>query len=172
MGRRERTTMFVGGPVLVLALLYKLAFGPSLDELQRLDTVLARKESELREVETTVKEHAKHEARIRDLTSRIEVRGRSFDLFGFIGSTASKVKIKNQCEVKLVRQPAKSELDYERSVVDVTLQGVSLKELTDFLYLIYAADKLLVVDPIEITVPSSGKGGLKVEMTISTLVRA
>jgi hypothetical protein len=49
---------------------------------------------------------------------------------------------------------------------------VSLKELTDFLYRIRAAAKLLMVDPIEISAPSSGKGGLKVEMTISTLVSA
>ncbi len=172
LGRRERTTLFVGIPILVLAAAYKFLFGPPLDELRRLNNMLASMQSELREVERLVREQAKLDGEIQELENNLEARGGRFDLFGFVGSTVTQLNMAKRSKVKLVPQRAKSELDYEPSVVTITLEGVSTKELTDFLYRIHAAAKLLTVDPIEISVPSSGKGGLNVEMTISTLVSA
>ena len=172
LGRREKIVLFVGVPILCLAVLYNFVLGPLLDELQRLNSVLARQEVDLREAQILAMEQTKLEAEIQELKNNLEARGGAFDLFGFVGSTVTKLKIDKRCKVKLVPQPRKSELDYEPSVVTVTLEGVSLKELTDFLYRIHAAAKLLTVDPIEISVPSSRKGGLKAEMTISTLVNA
>jgi len=172
LGRRERTTLFVGIPILFLAIAYKFVFGPPLDELRRLNNMLASMESELREVHLHVREQAKLEGEIQELKNNLEARGGRFDLFGFIGLTVTQLNMAKRSKVQLVPQRAKSELDYEPSVVTVKLEGVSLKELTDFLYRIHAADKLLTVDPIEISVPGSRKGGLNVEMTISTLVSA
>ena len=172
LGRRERITLFVGIPLLFLGLLYKLFLAPSLDELHRLNNVVARKQDELRKVERLVEEQAKLETDIREMKKGMEARGGTFNLFGFINSTASELKMKDRCGVDLKPQRAKPELDYKPSVVGVTLQGVSLKELTDFLYRIHAADKLLTVDPIEVSVPGSGQGGLIVTMTVSTLVSA
>lgn len=172
LGRRERTSLFVGIPILLLAIMYKLVFGPPLDELNRLKSVLADQKIDLREAENIAIEQAKLEAEILELKKNIEARGGAFDLFGFIGSTVTELKMAKRTKVTLVPQRVKPEFDYEPSVVTVRLEGISLKELTDFLYRIHAAAKLLTVDPIEISVPSSGKGGLQVEMTISTLVSA
>lgn len=172
LGRRERMTLFVGVPILLLAVAYKIVFGPSLDELNRLSSAINRKEIDLRETQLIVMEQAKIEGEIRELKKNLEARGGAFDLFGFVGSTVTQLNMAKRSKVKLVPHRMKSELDYEPSVVTVTFEGVSLKELTDFLYRIRAAAKLLMVDPIEISAPSSGKGGLNVEMTISTLVSA
>lgn len=172
LGRRERITVFVGIPILLLTLLYKLSFAPSLEKLDRLKRDVGSRQEDLHEVERLLAEQAKLETGIRELMKKVEARGRAFDLFGFITSTASELKIRDRCDVDLKPQRGKSELDYKPSVVGVTLQGVNLKELTDFLYHIHAADKLLTVDPIGISVPGPSQDGLNVTMTVSTLVRS
>lgn len=172
LGRREKIMLFVGAPILCLVVLYYFVFGPPLDELRRLNSALADQEKDLRDAENIVMEQAKLEAEILELKKNLEARGGAFDLFDFIGSTVTRLKMAKRTKMKLVPQRVKSEFDYEPSVVTVTLEGVSLKELTGFLYRIHAVAKLLTVDRIEISAPSSGKGGLQVEMTISTLVSA
>lgn len=172
VGKRERTVLFVIIPICVLALLYQLSLSPSLEKLRSLNNVIRRKNDDLRTVEMQIAEHAKREAGVRELKKKLEARGRSFNLFGYVNSTASKVKLRDRCKVELKAQLGRSGLDYKPSAVSVTLEGVSLKELTDFLYSIHADNKLLTVDPIEISVPSSrGGAGLNVTMTVSTLVR-
>jgi hypothetical protein len=173
LGRRERVGLLVIVPILCLGLLYKLFLSPSLEDLRRLKRVIDRKRTELVAVEKGIAEHKKLEADIQELKKSIEGRGRAFNLFDFVNSRGSQAKIKDRCKVELRPQRAVSGLDYKPSAVRVTLEGVSLKEVTDFLYLIHAAGKLLTVDPIEIAVPrSGGQTGLTVTMTISTLVRA
>ncbi len=174
LGRRERVGLLVLVPVLCLGLLYKLFLSPSLGDLQRLSKVIDRKSNELVEVEKGIAEHKKLEAEIQELKKSIEARGRTFNLFDFVNSKGSQAKIKDRCKVELKPQRGTSGLDYKPSAVSVMLEGVSLKEVTEFLYLIHAAGKLLTVDPVAITVPtrSGGQTGLNVTMTISTLVRA
>jgi hypothetical protein len=146
---------------------------PSLENLRRLNKVITRKKNELGTVEERIAEHQKREAGIRDLKKALEARGRSFTLYRFVNSKASEAKLRDRCNVQLKQQPGKPGLDYKPLAVSVELKGVSMKELTDFLYRIHTADKLLTVDPITITVPrSAGAGGLNVTMTVSTLVRA
>lgn len=174
LGRRERVGLLVLVPVLCLGLLYKLFLSPSLEELRRLRNVIDRKSNELVEVERGIAEHKKLETDIQELKKSIEARGRTFNLFDFVNSKGSQAKLKGRCDVVLKPQRGTSGLDYKPSAVTVTLEGVSLKEVTEFLYLIHAAGKLLTVDPITISVPtrSGGQVGLNVTMTISTLVRA
>jgi hypothetical protein len=172
VGRRERTILLVFIPICALVLLYQLSLSPSLDKLRSLNSVIRRKKDDLRTVEMQIADHAKREAGVRELKEALEARGRSFNLFGYVNSTASKVKLRNRCKVELKAQLGRSGLDFKPSAVSVTLEGVSLKELTDFLYRIHADNKLLTVDPIEMSVPGSGGSGLNVTMTVSTLVRA
>jgi Tfp pilus assembly protein PilO len=174
LGRRERVGLLVLVPVLCLGLLYKLFLSPSLEDLRGLRRMIDDKSNELVEVEKGIAEHKKLEAEIQELKKSVEARGRAFNLFDFVNSKGSQAKIKDRCKVELRPQRGTSGLDYKPSAVSVTLEGVSLKEMTDFLHLIHAAGKLLTVDSITITVPtrSGGQAGLNVRMTISTLVRA
>ena len=174
LGRRERVGLLVLVPVLCLGLLYKLFVSPSLEDLRGLRRMIDDKNNELVEVEKGIAEHKKLEAEIQELKKGVEARGRTFNLFDFVNSKGPQAKLKGRCKVELRPQRGTAGLDYKPSAVTVTLERVSLKEVTDFLYLIHAAGKLLTVDPITITVPtrSGGQTGLDVRMTISTLVRA
>jgi type II secretory pathway component PulM len=173
LGRRERITLFVGVPVVLVALMYKLAFAPSLDRLSQLNAAIADMQDQLERAKRYASQQVSLDNDIQDLKKSINSRGVTFDLFGFIIDAASDANIRDRCEANPSAPGTRLKLEYKPTLVNVTLQGVSLKELTDFLYRIHAADKLLIVDPIEISVPSSGGGGgLSVTMTVSTLVRS
>jgi len=171
LGRRERVFLYVGAPVPIMILLYTFAFGPHLDSLKSLQQVLPDKRAELQDVRRIAEEQKATEAEIAELKQRIEQRGRGFDLGGFVSSTASNLKLKERCQVELVPQLPKAGLVYVPSSVKVSLEGVTLKELTELLYRVDTADKVLSVDNIEISLPGFGKKGLQVDMTISTLIQ-
>jgi len=171
LGRRQRLFLYVGIPVPIIVLVYSFAFGPHLDSLKSLQQVLPVKRGELQSVRGIAEEQKATEAEIAELKQRIEQRGKGFDLGGFVSSTASSLKLRERCQVELVPQLPKAGLVYAPSSVKVSLEGVTLKELTDLLHGIDAADKVLSVENIEISLPGFGKQGLQVEMTISTLIQ-
>ena len=177
LGKREKTFLLVGIPILVAVLLYRVVYAPDLEKLRDLTGRLPASRGDLQKVAEAIGAQTALQTEIADLKKKIEARGRRMDLFGFIFSIASDLKIKERCEAGAGEQPVtqrgKADLDYKLSSVEVKLHGVSIEELTDFLYRIYSADKLLTVDEIDISVPSSGRAaGLEVEMTVSTLVGA
>jgi len=171
LGKREKAVLFVGAPAAVVIVLYTFAFAPHLDMLNSVSQVLPEKRRELQEVKKIVMEQKVTETEIAELKEAIEKRGKGFDLGGFVSSTASALKLKERCQVRLVPQRPKAGVPYLPSSVDVSLEGVTLKELTDFLYRVDTADKLLNVDSITIAQPRLGGKGLQVEMRISTLIQ-
>jgi type II secretory pathway component PulM len=171
LGQRERTALFIGAPVAVAIVLYTFAFAPPLDALNSVKQILPEKRRELQEVKRIAVEQTATETKIAELKEGIEKRGKGFDLGGFVSSTASALNLKERCQVKLVPQRPKPGAAYLPSSVDVSLEGVTLKELTDFLYRVDTADKLLNVDTITIALPGLGSKGLQVDMRISTLIQ-
>jgi Tfp pilus assembly protein PilO len=162
----------VGLLVFALAMVYTFAFGPRIDDLRSLTQVLPRKYDQLWQVEKVAAEQREKETQIAELKKRIDARGATFELFSFISMTASDLAMNERCQVELLSQRVEKNVPYKQTSVKVTLQGVSLKELTDFLSRVCAPSKLVTVDSIEITSPGSGKAGLKVEMALSALVRS
>lgn len=173
---RQRFTLFVGIPLIAILLLYRFLFGPYLEELSSLKRKLPDKKAQLAEVEMMATQQKRIESSIADLEKEIRRRGReNFDFYVFVRSSASAVNIKDdRCKTSRVptRKSKLKELSYVPSQVNVTLEGVTFKELTDFLHHILSAEKLIVIDNMELTAPGTGKTGLAVEMTVSTLVPA
>jgi|GEM_PF-3215073 len=171
LGKREKALLYVGAPAAVVIVLYTFAFAPHLDMLNSVKQILPEKRRELQEVKRIAVEQKATEAEIAELKEGLEKRGKGFDLGGFVSSTASALKLKERCQVRLVPQRPRAGAAYLPSSVDVSLEGVTLKELTDFLYRVDTADKLLNVDTITIALPGVGRKGLQVDMTISTLIQ-
>jgi hypothetical protein len=171
LASRERTLLSISVPVAIAVVIYTLAFAPHLDSLNSLKRILPEKRRELEQVQRIAQEQKATELEIAALKEGIEKRGKGFDLGGFVSSTASALKLKERCQVELVPQRPKAGVAYIPSSVKVSLEGVTLKELTDFLYRVETTGTLLNVDTIEISLPTSGKKGVQVEMTISTLIQ-
>ncbi len=171
LGRREKIVLYGVAPVAIAIIFYTFAFAPYLDSLSSLKQAVPAKRRELQEVKRIAQEQEATEAEVAELKERIEKRGKGFDLGGFVSSTASALNLKERCQVRLVPQRTQPGLAYVPSSVRVSLEGITLKELTDFLYRVDTADKLLTVDTVTISLPGLGKRGLQVDMTISTLIQ-
>lgn len=150
ISRREKTAVVVG--ILCLAILMGVRFlvFPILESRDVLRRQLNAKQLMLDEMKALCRQHAMLSASIADARDLAAKRSKNFSLFAFLDQMAGETGIKDRVVfMKPSRlQESAGEVAIER--VELKLQGLSLKELTEYLYAIETSPNIMTISRLSV----------------------
>ncbi len=98
------------------------------------------------------------------LASYLEARSSNFDLFTFVNTTLSQAGVLERAQILNTRGGLRGVPQGDFDGVTVTLNGVSMEELIDFVHRIYDSGNLIVLSDLSHLRPASDGRGLDTEM--------
>ena len=140
---KSQKYMVVAGLVFVVAaLLVQFAVFPYFDARQKVRGAIAGSEKSLRELATLGVEYGVLRQRSEEIRRVIERRPPGFALFSYLEKRAGDAGVKTN--IKSIN-PLKSapEGAYEETAVEMRLEKLTMKQLTDFLYLVESREDLV-----------------------------
>jgi general secretion pathway protein M len=162
---REKRTLIAGGLAVAALLVYLVLISPYLAAMEKLDRRITKKTEELEEVLALQKEYF----RLREKTTLLEGMVRStsgFSLLSFLETLAAKNGIKKQIAyMKPLTTPANER--YRESSVEMKLEGLTLKQLVDYLYQIERSPQPIRIKRLNIA-KKKGEGFLDITLQAST----
>ncbi len=164
--KREKTVLAIGAVAVVAILLYAAVLsdkGPGAEYRKSIDQVKAARQR-IKGVQQWHAQVLDGRKGYEQIEQRIKARG-NFDLYGFLTKTLNEAGLKER--FTLGDQPtavASSDL----AAVKLSMNGVSIKELTDLLHKIYADKNLVVLNSLEELRPEADEKGLYCRMVFVT----
>ncbi|MBW2059105.1 MAG: type II secretion system protein M [Deltaproteobacteria bacterium] len=162
---RERRTILAGGVSIVALLAYLLVVSPYMSAMERLDRRIARKTEELAEVLALQAEYLS----LKEKAEALEKMVRSapgFSLLSFLENLAVKKGIKKQIAyMKPLVMPGNEK--YQESSVEMKLEGLTLKELVEYLYQVEQSSQPIRIRRLNIV---KRKGEPYLDMTLQASI--
>ena len=140
--KRQKYTVISGLVFVAAALLIQFAVFPYFDARQRVRNAIAGSEKTLRELATLGAEYGVLRQRSEEIRRVIERRPPGFALFSYLEKRASDVGVKTNIKSinPLKSAPAGA---YEETAVEMRLDKLTMKQLTDFLYVLESREDLV-----------------------------
>jgi type II secretory pathway component PulM len=146
---RERIIIYAGGLLTALGLLYGLWVAPQLERADTLKSQTAAKERQLGELLGLRLQWDTLQRDKSGLDTRLKARGTGFHVGGWLETAAEQAGVRDKMkEVKV--SPAAMEGNFRRVAAEVEINGVTLEEVINYLYLIEDPDKMVRVDRLEV----------------------
>jgi general secretion pathway protein M len=168
IAKRERHLLMLAAGVIVSILLFELMIRPFFAEKKRLDKGVVTKRVELEELTRKSAEYQALRTNEQDIRTRLSKRQQTVTLFAFLEQEAEKGGIKGKIEY-MKPSVSDGEGPYKESLVEMKLQGVTLKQLTGYLYRIESPEQIIGVKRISIKEDKKESGYLDVILQVLTL---
>lgn len=170
MTGKER--LILGGGIILLLLLLFLQFSlrPVRKKMRVLDRKGTKLEQALKEIYSLRNCYLILEERLKFFEERIAAQPPSFTLFSYLESLASQVGIKERIDYLKPEEMEVSER-YNRSLVKGRLRGVTLSQLTSYLYSIESSPYFLQLRKLHIIPQKKEEGLLDITFEVFTLVK-
>lgn len=165
LARRERL-LLAGGVVLLFFLIFFQLLSSGHKRMKTLERVNGKLEKDLEEMYHLQSRYLILEERLKSFDERMVTRPPNFTLFSHLENLASQTGIKERIDYLKPEEAIVSE-KYRKSLVGVKLRGVTLEQLTKYLYSIESSPHSLEVRRLHI-VPKQGL--LDVTFEASTLL--
>ena len=138
---------------------YKKSLGKLNDAKARLTELTLGKNDELQRLKTQ-----------EELTEQLKKRKPDFSLFSYLNSVLTEKGIQERAALQEIkpRNDKKNTLGTDVAAMQLSLKGVSMKELVDLLYTIYASDNLIVMDRLDTLKASSDNRGIDCVIVLLT----
>jgi general secretion pathway protein M len=166
LSRRDRKALTVGGIVVLVTILVFGLILPYREAMSRLDSRIAARQKQVREVQTLQQEYRMLQRQLAEARSRLS-RSTGFSLFSFIESQTARVATKENLIYMRPQQTANREGGREESV-EIKLEKLRLDQLVQFLYGIESADAYLQVGNLRVRTRFDDRSLLDATMTISS----
>lgn len=136
LSHRDRAALLIGGAVLAVFVLFQFVYSPLHAACERLETANQRQEAELAELKGIVAAYGRLTAN----RSGGATTSADFNLFSLLETMATGSGLMDRVDYM---RPGSVDLDAMKKEdwVEVKLSGVTLKELTEYLYRIRNAGK-------------------------------
>jgi general secretion pathway protein M len=167
LGRRDKLVIIVGGMAVILFLFYRFGLSPALERLRTLDRLIATKERELHQMKTLREAYLTQKHLLEKVNSNLAERGADFAIFSFLEDLANKTGIKDNIKYMNPAVTTPGEL-FRESSVEMRLEGISLQQLTQYVYDIERAPQLLRVRRMHIKPRAANPDLLDVTFQVST----
>ena len=118
------------------------------------------------EVRTSERERVDGQRKLSDLIAK---RKADFDLWSYVNTALAETKLKDSANLKNYRPPShRKEVVEDVTMVQLELNGVTLKQLTALLHEIYSSGNLVALYKLESLKAGHGGKGLDCSLTFLT----
>lgn len=174
---RERWLLGGAGALLAVALFQLVVIAPLQGWVMRSDGDIARLEAELVRATRLAGDVRRLQGELSQVEERVRVAEET-NLFNLLEGLAAATKVKNQLESIKPKKPSGNAL-FPETRVEVSLKGVTLTQMVDFLYQIENTDRHLIIRSVRIRRPAlvgrfakKGPPRLDVNFSVSSFERA
>ncbi len=169
LSTRERILVGLAGGVLVCLGLYHFLLAPYLEGRKNLESVIARKTSELSQVTLLKKKLVRLQRREGGIQEKLQERDPNFSLFTFLDTQAKNAGIKGLIQY-MKPSIVEKEDGMDKAVVEMKLRQIGLSSLVSYLQLIESEKNVVVVKRMSIQKNNKSADYLDVILQVITFV--
>jgi len=158
---RERRVLLVGGIASAAIIIFLIAEGPYTAYVES-EAKLDQARERLRQAQTIHRTVLRKRDEQQQINQRLRATGGGFDLLTFINSAVQSGGLATRATIDNATRGA-ADADKFASV-KVSMRGISLAELVDFLHTVYGSGNLIVLNNVDTLEPAPDQTGLNCEM--------
>jgi len=173
MKLKKREKYFLSAAIIIIAVFCVLQFivFPFFEKKGRLERGCIAKEKVFNEISALSAEYKAYNKRSLKIRDIIEKRKKGFTLFSFLEKTAGDTAVKDH-----IKYMKPSELQsagpYKETMVEIKLEGITLKQLVDYLYRVESSRNAICLKRISIKENKKETGYIDVVLQVVTFRRA
>lgn len=169
LNRREKLAVYGGGLVVAVFIGVQLIFTPLFEKRDDLHEKLTAKRRTLAEMRQLQREHQNLQSDITASMSQFEQRPNNFTLFSFLDQLAGETGIKKHVSYMKPSTTINEKTGVSLSRVEMELRGISLKDLTRYLYEVETSENMVIVKRLSISRKGGEKAMIDAVMQVETV---
>jgi general secretion pathway protein M len=157
-----------GAAILVLiALILEIAVFPFWAAKTKLTKAIQVNQKKLTELSQLDAEFTLQETQMARIKSALASRGADFSLFSYLEKKATQAKVRGRIK-QMNSSKGTQSISLEESLIDMTLEKITIKQLTDFLYFVESPADLVKIKKITIHKMKESPEYLNAQLQISS----
>jgi general secretion pathway protein M len=165
----KQRKLVVGAAIFVLtALILELAISPFAEAKKKLEKAININQKKLTEINELSAEFALLEAKTAAIKRAVSTHGADFTLFSYLEKKATQAKVRGRIKYMNSSRGAQS-ASFEESLVDMKLDKITIKQLTDFFYYAESPADLVRIKKITVNKMKESPEYLSAQLQISSL---
>ena len=168
LGKREKYMVAGAGVVLGLFILLKVILFPFFEKRSQLERGLAAKQKTLQEITQLQREYECLKGGAQEILAALAKREQKFSLFAHLEKMAADTGIKDHIKYMKPSSSAGSG-PYIESAVEMKLVGISLEQLTNYLYFVEDPEKSIWIKRASIKAQKKPPRYLDVVLQVLTI---
>jgi len=165
---RERLLLTAGVIFVLCFLVYEAVVGPFFDSKNRLERLLQTKTSDVVEMKLLQQHYRQVSLNKRDIIEQLQQRSPDFSLFSYVEQQVDRLRLKDRVvSIKPGSEPYQDGI--RQALIEITIDGIVLSQLVDFLDAIESFDEVVFIDRLVIRNGSEENGLLDIRLDIVTL---
>jgi len=168
LSNREKVAIGIGIGFIGVFIIVNLAIFPFMDARERLDRSLASHTRSYDEIKQLRLEYLALQSRADNSKTRFSRRQRGFTLFSFLDKLAGQVGIKERITYMKPSSTKQKDAPYSLSVVEMKLNGITMEQITRFLYRIETSQNMIYVRRLSLNKKEDKEALLNVILQVET----
>lgn len=167
--KREKYAIYALSGAVCLFVLIQFFIFPAIDKQERLERTLQVKEKMLREMITLKSEYNTIHQQANSSKQRFKNRKKGFTLFSFLNGLIDETGIKEHVTYMKPSTKLQKDSPYKISKVEMKLQGLTLQELTNYLYMVESSKNMVNISRISIIKTGKQEGFIDAVLQVETI---
>ena len=168
LSNREKLAIGIGIGFIGIFILVNVAIFPFVDSRERLQRSLASHTKSYNEIKQLRLEYLAMQNRADNSKTRFNRRQRGFTLFSFLDKLAGQVGIKERITYMKPSSTKQKDAPYSLSLVEMKLNGITMEQITRFLYRIETSQNMIHVRRLSLNKKEEKEGLLNVILQVET----
>ena len=168
LGRREKLLVWLSICSVAIFFLLQFLVFPVLEKKDFFERGVKIKEAGLREILKLREDYDTYKKDTHGMQDILRQRKRGFTLFTFLEKAAGEAGVKSH--IKYMKpSPSKGTGAFKESMVEMKLEGITLQQLVDYLYLVQSPENAVTVKRLSITESKEASGYLNAILQVLTV---
>jgi general secretion pathway protein M len=166
--KRQRYMVAGAGVFVFVVLLLELVIFPFGEAMAKSRRYVASNQVKLEEMLQLDAEFARHRDKMASINQVIKTRGADFSLFSYLEKKAAQARVKGNIKQMNTSRGTQSAA-FEETVVDLRLEKITIRQLTDFLYLAESPADFVRIKRITVNKMKESPEYLNAQMLIASI---
>jgi len=169
LAKREKAFIITAVCIIAAMLLFEFLISPFFEHTDRLRRGIEKAESDYLELMIIKSEYEDYQNNSKGIEQALKKRQNSFRLFSFLEKAAKESQVKYEY---MNPSTSKGIGGFQESIVDVSLQSITMDQLKNYLYKIEQPDNLIFIKRISIKTNRKRPGYLDTTLSVLTYQKA
>jgi general secretion pathway protein M len=169
LNRREKYIIYGAGCLIGLLIIIHFVITPFIENKNQMQRNLQTKKTELEEMRRLQAEYNALKEKLQLSQASIGKREKGFTLYSFMNQLAGQAGIKDRISYMKPSNTIQKNSNYKLSRVEMKLDGVTLEQLTSYLYGIETSKNMVVVKKLSVSKKEKDDSLINVILQVETL---